>query len=84
MKQKEGEAKMPRLTKEIREKNRMETLEFIGILLWYIKTMQETTRDFIKAQNDINEVFNERIKPYRPPEEEKPADNDREEEKPML
>lgn len=59
-------------TKDVRERNRMETLEFIDVLLWYIKSSQQTTREFIKAQNEINEIFNARYKEIREREEKEP------------
>ena len=43
----------------------MQTDEFIEYLLWYIKATQKTTADFVRAQNDINEAFNAKIKEIR-------------------
>lgn len=57
--------KVLKQVKENERKKRMQTDEFIEYLLWYIKATQETTREFVRAQNDINEAFNAKIKEIR-------------------
>lgn len=57
--------KVLKQVKENERKKRMQTDEFIEYLLWYIKATQKTTADFVRAQNDINEAFNAKIKEIR-------------------
>ena len=37
------------------------TAEFIETLRWYIKSTEELRSDWIKAQSDLNEAFNQRL-----------------------
>lgn len=38
------------------------TEEFIDTLKWYIKSTEELRSDWIKAQSDLNEAFNQKIR----------------------
>lgn len=62
--------KVLKQVKENERKKRMQTEEFIEYLLWYIKATQKTTADFVRAQNDINEAFNAKIKELKEQKQE--------------
>ena len=46
-----------------REKEKHTTTEeLIDMLKWYIKSTEELRSDWIKAQSDLNEAFNQRLR----------------------
>lgn len=46
-----------------REKEKHTTTEeLIDMLKWYIKSTEELRSDWIKAQSDLNEAFNQKIR----------------------
>lgn len=46
-----------------REKEKHTTTEeLINMLKWYIKSTEELRSDWIKAQSDLNEAFNQKIR----------------------
>lgn len=62
--------KVLKQVKENERKKRMQTEEFIEYLIWYIKATQKTMADFVRAQNDINEAFNAKIKELKEQKQE--------------
>lgn len=55
-----------------REKERhLNTEEFIGVLLWYIKESSNIAQEFSRAMSNINEAFNSAVADYKAKEERK-------------
>lgn len=55
-----------------REKEKhLDTQEFIGILLWYIKESSNIAQEFNRAMSNMNEAFNSAVADYKAKEAEK-------------
>lgn len=55
-----------------REKEKhLDTEEFIGILLWYIKESSNIAQEFNRAMSNMNEAFNSAVADYKAKEAEK-------------
>ena len=65
---------MGKIEKQVQEHEKekhLDTEEFIGILLWYLKEGQKIEQEFIKAKSDLNEAFNAAMAEYKAKEEAK-------------
>lgn len=53
------------IEKQVQEREKEKhttTEELIDTLKWYIKSTEELRSDWIKAQSDLNEAFNQRLR----------------------
>ena len=53
------------------KKKHLDTEEFIGVLLWYIKESSNIAQEFNRAMSNINEAFNSAVADYKAKEAEK-------------
>lgn len=54
--------KVEKFVKTKEKEKHTTTAELIETLRWYIKSTEELRSDWIKAQSDLNEAFNQRLR----------------------
>lgn len=57
--------KVEEFVKEREAEKHLDTEEFIGILMWFIKESSKIEQEFVKAKGDLNEAFNEAIAEFK-------------------
>ena len=59
---------------EHEKEKHLDTEDFIGILMWFIKESSKIEQEFVKAKGDLNAAFNEAIAEFKQKEADKCAE----------